>query len=183
MLISRLLALLPMLALLIFAAAQDLRTRRIRNWLTLCLVLSGIAHSLLSTRSPLPSISLGDSILGTLAGFGLPLMLFVIGALGGGDVKLLAGVGAWLGATVVFEVFLAAAVVGMMIVLVQCAVKGRLRVLFSNTFLLIWNFLHVGELGVESVAQTGKSCRSVDRPLPYAVPVLLAVLLMVTINY
>lgn len=185
--ISRLIPLLPMLALLIFAAAQDLRTRRIRNWLTLCLVLTGIAHSVMSPHEILssvaPSISLGDSILGTLAGFGLPLMLFVIGALGGGDVKLLAGVGAWLGATAVFEVFLAAAVVGMLIVLVQCAVKGRLRVLFSNTFLLVWNFLHVGELGVESVAETGKSCRSVDRPLPYAVPVLLAVLLMVTINY
>jgi prepilin peptidase CpaA len=190
-LISRLIPLLPMLALLIFAAAQDLRTRRIRNWLTLCLVLTGIAHSVMSPHTAMssiapsisPSITLGDSILGTLAGFGLPLMLFVIGALGGGDVKLLAGVGAWLGATVVFEVFLAAAVVGMLIVLVQCAVKGRLRVLFSNTFLLVWNFLHVGELGMESVAQTGKSCRSVDRPLPYAVPVLLAVLLMVTINY
>jgi prepilin peptidase CpaA len=183
MLISRLVALLPMLALLIFAAAQDLRTRRIRNWLTLCLVLTGLANSMLLRHSTFPSISLGDSILGTLAGFGLPLMLFVIGALGGGDVKLLAGVGAWLGATVVFEVFLAAAVVGMLIVLVQCAVKGRLRVLFANTFLLVWNFLHLGELGVESVAETGKTCRSVDRPLPYAVPVLLAVLLMVTINY
>jgi prepilin peptidase CpaA len=181
MLMYRLLTLLPMFALLIFAAAQDLRTRRIRNWLTLCLVVTGIGHSLISSHSP-PSVTLGDSLLGTLAGFGLPLILFVMGALGGGDVKLLAGVGAWLGLSGVIEVFLAAAVVGMVIVLVQCAAKGRLKVLFSNTFVLVLNFLHVGELGMQQVAETGKACKSVDRPLPYAVPVLLAVLLMVVMN-
>jgi prepilin peptidase CpaA len=178
MLIYRLLTLMPMLALLIYAAAQDLRTRRIRNWLTLCLVITGIAHSLMSSHS----VPLSDSLLGTLAGFGLPLTLFVLGALGGGDVKLLAGVGAWLGVSGVIEVFLAAAVVGMVIVLVQCAAKGRLKVLFSNTFILVMNCLHIGELGVKQLAETGKSCRSVDRPLPYAVPVLLAVLLMVAMN-
>ena len=182
MLIHRLLTLLPMLWLLIFAAAQDLRTRKIRNWLTLCLVLTGIAHSLVTANTQASTVTLGDSLLGTLAGFGLPLMLFIIGALGGGDVKLLAGVGAWLGVWGVVEVFLAAAIVGMVIVLVQCAAKGRLKVLFSNTFVLVLNFLHIGELGVESVAQTGKSCRSVDRPLPYAIPVLLAVVLMVAMN-
>jgi hypothetical protein len=54
--------------------------------------------------------------------------------------------------------------------------------LFSNTFVLVLNFLHVGELGMQQVAETGKACKSVDRPLPYAVPVLLAVLLMVVMN-
>jgi prepilin peptidase CpaA len=167
-----------MLALLIFAAAQDLRTRRIRNWLTLCLVLTGIAHSLVAGND----ITLGGSLLGTLAGFGLPLTLFVLGALGGGDVKLLAGVGAWMGASGVVEVFLAAAIVGLVIVLVQCAAKGRLKLLFRNSFILVLNLLHIGELGVEQVAATGKTCRSVDRPLPYAVPVFFAVLLMVAMN-
>jgi prepilin peptidase CpaA len=171
-----------MLSLLIYAAAQDLRTRKIRNWLTLCLVLTGIAHSLVSSHALTPTVTLSDSLLGTLAGFGLPLTLFIIGALGGGDVKLLAGVGAWLGVWGVVEVFLAAAIVGMVIILVQCAARGRLKVLFSNTFVLVLNFLHVRELGIESVAQTGKSCRSVDRPLPYAIPVLLAVVLMVAMN-
>jgi len=182
MLAYKLLTLLPMFALLIFAAAQDLRTRRIRNWLTLCLVVTGVAHSLMSARGFAPSVTFGDSILGTLAGFGLPLILFVMGALGGGDVKLLAGVGAWLGVTCVIEVFLAAAVVGMIIVLVQCAAKGRLKVLFGNTFVLVMNVLHIGELGLRQVSETGKACRSIDRPLPYAVPVLLAVLLMVAVN-
>src|SRR5581483_10598717 len=60
MLAYKLLALMPMLALLCYAAAQDLRTRKIRNWLTLCLVLTGIAHCLVSSHSP----TLAQSVLG-----------------------------------------------------------------------------------------------------------------------
>jgi prepilin peptidase CpaA len=178
MLMYRLITLLPMLALLIFAAAQDLRTRRIRNWLTLCLVLTGIAHSLVSPHS----ISLSESLLGMCGGFAFALVLFLIGAMGGGDLKLLAGIGAWLGPSGFVQVYVAASIIGMVIVLAQCAVKGRLKILVGNTYVLVMNFLHVGELGVQQVIETGKRCRSVDRPLPYAVPVLLAVLLMVAMN-
>jgi prepilin peptidase CpaA len=178
----KLLTLLPMIALLLYAAAQDLRTRKIRNWLTLCMVVTGIAHSIVSPHAMQPVVTLSDSLMGMLTGFGLPLALFVIGALGGGDVKLLAGVGAWLGVSGVVEVFLAAAIAGMVIVLIQCAAKGRLRLLFTNSSMLILNFMHAGELGMEQVVESGKSCRSVDRPLPYAVPVLLAVLVMVAMN-
>jgi prepilin peptidase CpaA len=174
MVMYRVLTLLPMLALLIFAAVQDLRTRRIRNWLTLCLVLTGIVHSLMSHATG-PSVDLSDSLLGTLSGF-------VLGAMGGGDVKLLAGIGAWLGVKGFVQVYIAASIVGLLIVLIQCAAKGRLKVLFSNTFVLVMNFLHVGELGVQQVIDSGKRCRSVDRPMPYAVPVLLAVLLLVAMT-
>ena len=178
MLAQKFLLLLPMLALLAYAAVQDLRTRRIRNWLTLCLVVTGLAHSIASSHAP----TLGQSLLGMLAGFALPLVLFVMGALGGGDVKLLAGVGAWLGAGGVVAVFLAAAVVGMVIVLAQCAATGRLTALFRNTLVLVMNLLHLGELGMKQVAETGKACRSVDRPLPYAVPVLVAVVLILVLG-
>jgi prepilin peptidase CpaA len=178
MLAYNLLAVLPMIALLAYAAAEDLRTRRIRNWLTLCLVVTGVAHSIASSHGP----ALGQSLLGLLAGFGLPLMLFILGALGGGDVKLLAGVGAWLGATSVIEVFLAAAVVGMVIVLMQCAWNGRLTSLFRNTYVLVISLLHLDKVGLEQMKLTGQSCRSVDRPLPYAVPVLIAVVLTVAMN-
>jgi prepilin peptidase CpaA len=181
MVMYRVLTLLPMLALLIFAAVQDLRTRRIRNWLTLCLVLTGIVHSLMSHATG-PSVDLSDSLLGTLSGFGFALVLFVLGAMGGGDVKLLAGIGAWLGVKGFVQVYIAASIVGLLIVLIQCAAKGRLKVLFSNTFVLVMNFLHVGELGVQQVIDSGKRCRSVDRPMPYAVPVLLAVLLLVAMT-
>jgi prepilin peptidase CpaA len=178
MIAYRVLSLCPLLGLLIYAAAQDLRTRKIRNWLTLCLVVTGIVHNLVSPAA----IGLSSSLLGLLAGFGLPLALFIIGALGGGDVKLLAGVGAWLGAANVVWVFLAAAVVGMVIVLVQCAATGRLKLLLGNTFSLVVSFLHAGEGGLKQATEIGKGSRSVDRPLPYAVPVLVAVVGLLVMN-
>jgi prepilin peptidase CpaA len=171
-LLSRLLPFVPLLAMLVLAAVEDLRTRRIRNWLTFSLVLTGIAQSLIGHGT----VSPGSSFAGCALGFALPLALFAIGAIGGGDVKLLAGVGAWVGAGGVVEVFCAAAVVGMIIVLSQAIAQGRLRVLSRNSAVLAMNIVHIGDVGVEHATATGKSCRSVEKPLPYAVPVLVAVL-------
>ncbi|MBV8780264.1 MAG: prepilin peptidase, partial [Phycisphaerae bacterium] len=164
----------PLLVMLGVAAVVDWRERRIRNWLTLCVVLSGVVHNLAT-----PGGSLQISLLGLLVGFGLMLPQFVIGALGGGDVKLMAGIGAWLGWLGAVQVFLAASIVGLIIVLVQCAAKGRLLVLFGNTMALVMNFALIDELGLKHATETGKACRSVDRPLPYAVSVLIAVVVLV----
>src|SRR4051812_22980547 len=89
-----LLAFAPMLALLVWAACIDVRSRRIPNWLCLTLILTGLTRSFFAHSDVTP--------LGALAGFGLGFglgfLLFAIRALGGGDVKLLAGVGTWIGA-------------------------------------------------------------------------------------
>lgn len=172
---SELLARVPLILLLLIAAAEDLHARRIPNWLTLGLILTGVLQSFTPNHTVLP----GQSMLGLLCGFGLLLMLFAIGAVGGGDVKLLSGVGAWLGPAMVFHVFLIAAIAGMLIVLAQAACQRRLWTLFRNSAILTINILHMNDVGVDHVSRTGQSCRSVDRPLPYAVPVLLAVLAVV----
>jgi hypothetical protein len=63
----------------------------------------------------------------------------------------------------------------MLIVLTQAALQGRLRILTRNSAMLAVNLLHVNEVGIEHMTLTGQSCKSVDRPLPFAVPVLAAV--------
>jgi len=166
----------PMIGLLGCAAVTDLRARRIPNWLTLALAITGVAQSFATGATVTPMVS----VVGLLIGFFLPFILFALGALGGGDVKMLAGIGAWMGALGVFQVFIIAAIVGLVIVLIQSAVQGRLVTLFRNSAVLMINIVHLREMGAEHVAETGKSCRSVDRPLPYAVPVLTAVLLLMT---
>jgi prepilin peptidase CpaA len=162
----------PLLGLLLWAAIEDLRIRKIRNWLTFSMILSGFLQTLVHGSQ----ISPGQSALGFVVGFALPLVLFLMGAVGGGDVKLLAGVGAWVGAAAVLKVFCAEAVIGMVIVLVQAILQGRLRLLTRNSAMLVVNLVHVNEVGLEHTTLTGQSCRSVDRPLPFAVPVLAAVL-------
>jgi prepilin peptidase CpaA len=178
MAVDRLLPFLPLTALLLWAAVEDLRTRRIRNWLTFSLLLSGTAQSFLPGRT----VSPGAAALGALAGFGLPFVLFAIGALGGGDVKLMAGLGAWVGPGPILAIFAVEAVIGMLLVLGQAAASGRLRLLARNSALVAINVLHVNELGVEHTSRTGRSCRSVERPLPFAVPVFAATLIVLYVS-
>jgi len=173
----RIIPLLPMLALLIWAAAEDVRTRRIRNWLTISLAAGGLLASLVM---PTALVTPGQAGLGLLIGFVFPFILFALGALGAGDVKLLAGIGAWVGPVAIVQIFLAEAIVGLLIVLVQCAWQGRLTALFKNSAVLAINLAHINHLGVRHMSETGRSCRSIDRPLPYAVPVLVATLIVIT---
>jgi prepilin peptidase CpaA len=171
----RLLTLAPLLGMLFLAAVIDWRSRRIPNWLTAILALSGIATSFFPghVASPL------QAILGMLVGFVIPFVLFAMGALGGGDVKLLAGVGIWLGPLGVIKVILIESVVGMMIVLIQAWKQKRLSALARNTTVLAVNLINIDAIGADAVKETGEACRSIERPLPYAVPVLLATLILI----
>jgi prepilin peptidase CpaA len=171
---------LPVLGLLVWAAMQDLHSRRIYNWLTFTLILSGIVQSVAFSGALCTPLG---SVLGLGVGFALPFLLFALGALGGGDVKLLAGVGAWFGPVAAFQVFMLAAIVGMVMVIAQALAQRRGKVLLRNSAVLAVNLAHLNEVGLDHAKATGQSCRSIDRPLPYAVPVLIAVLLLLAANW
>src|SRR4051812_32604472 len=94
---------LPMLALLVWAAVTDWSSRRIPNWLTFTLALSGVAQAAFGTGP----VGLRPSLSGLALGFALTFIYFALGAMCAGDVKLLAGVGAWLGPWGTAQVFLA----------------------------------------------------------------------------
>lgn len=166
----------PVVALLIWAAIEDLRNRRIPNWLTFSLLLSGMAQSFMHGSLSTP----GMSIAGFAVGFGLTFVLFLLNAVGGGDVKLLAGLGAWFGPMAVFQIFVLEAVIGAVLVIAQATAQGRMKVLLRNSAVVAINLAHVKDVGIDHVKSTGLSARSVDRPLPYAVPVLLAVLILIS---
>lgn len=168
------LQLTPLFALLLLAAAIDARSRRIPNWLTGSLMLCGLAQSFTALHTVSPTAS----FLGLLAGFALMLGQFALGGLGGGDVKLLMGVGAWVGPLPLLGVFMAASLVGLVIVITQAIWQGRMQQLIRNSALVAVNLAHLKEVGIEHARATGQSCRSIDRPLPYAVPVLVGTLLV-----
>lgn len=91
-----------------FAAVWfDVRERRLPNALT----VGGFAAAIL-LRIPLGLDALGAGLLGALLALGLALPFFLVGGLGGGDVKLLTAVGAFLGPRNLWFALLVMALVG-----------------------------------------------------------------------
>ncbi len=162
---------LVLIALLTIAVVIDWRERRIPNWLNLLSFLVGLSFSFLH----IIPISPMQSILGMLAGLGLVLPRVLLGATGAGDLKQHMAVGAWVGPLGILIIMLAATVAGGLIAFIQAAYTGKLNSLFRNSAILAINFVHVKQLGVDHIQYSGKSFKSIDRPLPYAVPMFIAV--------
>ena len=169
---AALLDLVPLLFMLLLAALIDTRTRKIPNWLTLSLLLAGLLRGACGTAyAPL---GLGGATLGMLAGFAAGFPLFALGARGAGDAKLYTAVGAWVGWQGVIALFLVEAVVGLVVVVAQCGVRGKLPELLRNTGVLVVTLLHVRRVGVGQAVANGQTFTSVDKKLPHAVPFFMA---------
>jgi prepilin peptidase CpaA len=78
---------------LVVASGIDLRTRRVPNWLAVPFLVGGLATQSIKGGLPGSGRSLAGVALACLV-FGVP---WFIGAMGMGDLKLAAGVGAWIG--------------------------------------------------------------------------------------
>ena len=125
--------------LLLFAAIADYRSHRIPNQL----VLLGMAFALIDqcVRWPVlegPLFVIG----GILVGFSLFFPMYLLRAMGAGDVKLLAMVGAFLGPADTFRVALATMIVGGVMAIFFVMINGtsglmarNLRSLFQVGFL------------------------------------------------
>lgn len=102
------LSLLILVPAMAFACWRDLKEHRIPNRLCGLIVVSGFAvHGMLKGWS-----GLEDSLAGAAAGFGLLIVLWLIHAMGAGDVKYMAGVGAWLGPEMTFYAVIAGILIG-----------------------------------------------------------------------
>ncbi len=101
------------------ASVYDWRFRRIPNWLTFSMIFAGL---FLQTFSDGPD-GFKNSILGLCLGLFLLYIPFLLGGVGGGDVKLLGALGAFLGPFSLVHVFLASAVIGGIFSLMEIARK------------------------------------------------------------
>lgn len=118
---------------LIVSSISDLRFRRIPNWLTYPVMITGIVY--------FTSLRGLDGLFFSLGGIGVGFVLmigfYLLGGTGAGDVKLMAAVGGFLGPKGVFMAFLITSIVGGIYAVILLAVKGYLK----QTIKRYWNIL------------------------------------------
>jgi prepilin peptidase CpaA len=118
-----------LLALLVICAGvYDIRWRRVPNWLTLSGVVLGVALNTFLYETPGLWLS--------LKGLGVALLvyfpLYAIRAMGAGDAKLMAAIGALVGPWNWFGVFMISAVTGGVFAIALLLTTGRMHRTFAN---------------------------------------------------
>lgn len=114
-------------------AAVDLYTRRVPNALT----LSAAALGIIVAATGIGDVSARAALLGFLTGFVLMLPGHVLGGTGGGDVKLMAALGAWLGPSMIVKAFLYSAIVGGVLAIIVAVHRRRVGRTFRGVGRLI----------------------------------------------
>lgn len=165
------LPLLSLTVLLTVAVGHDIATRRIPNWLVLTGLVVGLACSLLANPepgSPLPvpvAMTGGQSVLGALTGLAIMLPLYILRAMGAGDAKLMAAVGAFLGPLPVAEAALLTFVSGGLLSLAAALWSRSLSGVLRNLRLMamVWASPSQAGLSLRDVQTTGR--------LPYSIAI------------
>ena len=117
------------------AAYFDVTTKRIPNGLTYASWVWGFALGAYLGGWA----GLADSALGFAGGFIPVLLMFLGGSIGGGDVKLMGGVGALLGFPGGLNAFIAAIIVGGFIAAIILLWQGRLLPILRYAFSTLWS--------------------------------------------
>lgn len=116
--------------ILAFACYGEIKARRIPNWLTLGSMVLGLGAALIDGGGE----GLVDSVLGLAVAGGLFLPFCLLGVVGGGDMKLMAAVGAITGWPMVLRVLCNTCIAGGLIAVAIMAWNGVLLTTLANAF-------------------------------------------------
>ena len=158
----------------LIAAIIDVREFKVHNRLTIPLVISGLLfHGIQAGFS-----GFAFSLAGLLVGFASLIVFYVMGGIGAGDVKLMSGVGAWLGAWLTIDVVIIAGLASGIYSLVLILSSGGLRHVITNLSILVYRVrtmaIHFG--ADERVEKVVASMRDRHRRLvPFAAMVLMGI--------
>ncbi|MDC8759245.1 prepilin peptidase [Janthinobacterium fluminis] len=173
-------------ALLAAAVWHDVRSRRIPNRLVLLGALAGLAlHALAPAgaglfRAPFGGLGALAGLAGLGAGLAVLLPMYLLRAMGAGDVKLMAMVGAFLGPRALLDAALWSLLAGGALALLAALCSGRLLALLANAYQMMLHAL------VRTLAGAGGG---IDAPaaasgkLPYAIAIACGTLLHLLLSY
>ena len=150
------------------ACVFDLRTRRIPNALTFGAALAALLFHRFIGGTEGAMVAAG----GWVVGLCLFLPFFAMRGMGGGDVKLLAALGAWLGPEQVVWLAIYTGIAGGILGVWTAVAHGYLKTAMRN---VLGVFVYWGTVGLKPVP--GLTLESSDAPrLAYALPILAGTL-------
>jgi len=158
---------------LVYACWSDCRFRRIPNWLTATVAATGLlAQTLWLGRAGLESAALGMA-----TGFCVLILFWLVHAMGAGDVKLMAAVGAWLGPQLIFYAVVLGALVGGVMALAMIVYQRRWAQTSTNIAVVLTKLSSVRT--AFSDYGSAASLNQSSRGLPYAIPMAIGTLIAV----
>ncbi len=159
---------LTLVTLLVLAVAWDLRTRRIPNALTLTGILVALALDAAAGWDPFM-----DGLAGAGIALALTFPLVLLGGLGGGDAKLLAAVGAFLGREDLFTALLVTALVGGVMAIAMAIRRGALGQVLADCGSLVTGLVRSGMPG--ATVEPAAARRTIHTPGVLAIPYGVAI--------
>jgi prepilin peptidase CpaA len=159
------------LALTVWIAWGDMRTRRIPNYLTLGTAVAGLTYNLLSHG--LPGLAYG--FLGMLLGCACLILPYLWGGMGAGDVKALAALGAWLGPKLTLVLFCYMGIAGGVIAVGYLVWQGNLWESIKKGWTFLFNLVLCRPAG----PPPPPSPTSLTAGIPYGVAIAAGMLVLV----
>jgi prepilin peptidase CpaA len=163
----------------LIAAVMDVWKFKVYNALTIPLLLSGVVyHGVVGGTE-----GLQGSLIGLLFGFAVLIVVYAMGGMGAGDVKLMAAVGAWLGMPVTFYVFALSALASGAYAAVLILSSGNLRESWIELQVVVFRIMAFGHyLGADGRLETElKRSDRHQRLVPFGA--MLAVGLLVILGW
>jgi prepilin peptidase CpaA len=154
-------------AVLVVAALIDGWKLKVPNWITLPMIVAGWVYS----TAVFGWTGLAWSLAGTVVGLGLLLPAYAIGGMGAGDVKLLAGVGAWVWATTTLYAFCVSAIVGGLIAVGMVLCRRNWRHHLAQFHGILSEILVVRD--PQLLAASAAERKSSMLLLPYGIPLAI----------
>jgi len=170
-----------MAAILVCAALvaswNDYRRHRVPNWLNAAVLGTGLAtQALFGGWSGVQA-----ALAGIFVGFAPLLLLWLMKAMGAGDVKFMAAVGAWLGPQMTLWALVVGGLAGGVMALAMIAVQRNWRQATANMGALA---AKASYFGMAFGGTGGVPALSASRAvLPYAIPLSIGTLVVVLSEY
>ncbi|MBI5758947.1 MAG: prepilin peptidase [Planctomycetales bacterium] len=153
--------------ILIVAAYIDGKQLRVPNWITFPMVLAGVAFHGVSAGWSGLEFSVGGLCVGLLC----LLPLYSVGGMGAGDVKLMAGIGAWLGVSVTWQAFCVSVVVGAAMAVMMVLARRSWRHHYTNFLQIAAELLTIRDPRELSAIAAERKPRMLL--LPYGIPICI----------